>query len=107
MSEEAFHINFERSGGFMGTSTHAAIQSAELEVADAEELNRLINRSGFFEALVLENTFLNMPDQFRYQITVEHMGKKRTLELAEGSIPDRFRPLINCLVRISRKYRRI
>jgi hypothetical protein len=106
MSKESFQIEFERSGGFTGTSTRAAFQSEELEVDEAEELNLLIERSGFFEAMVLERSYLNMPDQFRYQISIEHGGKKRKLELAEGSIPDTFRPLINRLVRLARKHRR-
>lgn len=106
MSKEPFQIEFIRSGGFMGTSTRAAIQSSELEEKETEELNLLIDRSGFFEAMVLERSYLNIPDQFHYQITIEHGGKKRKLELTEGSIPDTFRPLINHLVRLARKHRR-
>lgn len=106
MGKEPFHIEFIRSGGFIGTTTRAAIQSTELEEAEAEELNLLIDRSGFFEAMVLERSYLNLPDQFHYQITIEHGGKKRKLELVEGSIPDTFRPLINRLVRLARKRRR-
>jgi len=106
MSKEPFRIEFTRSGGFMGTSTRVSFQSQELELEEAEELNSLIERSGFFEAMVLERGYLNMPDQFRYQISIEHGGKKRKLDLAEGSIPDTFRPLINRLVRIARKQRR-
>jgi hypothetical protein len=107
MSKEPFQIEFVRSGGFTGTSTRTAFQSEELEAEEAEELNLLIERSGFFEAMVLEVGYLNMPDQFHYQISIEHGGKKRKLELAEGSIPDTFRPLINLLVRLARKRRRL
>ena len=107
MEEELFHIDFERSGGFTGASTRVEINSRELDSGEAEKLKLLIDRSGFFEAFTFENRFLNMPDQFSYQITIEYMGKRRTLELTDGSIPDLFRPLINHLVRVARKYRHI
>lgn len=106
MDQEQFHIDFERSGGFTGGSQQVKINSAELDPGEAEALKQLLDRSGFFEAFVLENKFLNMPDQFSYQITIEHMGKKRSLELTDGSIPELFRPLINYLVRVARKSRR-
>lgn len=106
MDKEQFHIDFERSGGFTGGSSRVKIDSRELDSEEAELLKQLIGHSGFFEAFVLENKFLNMPDQFSYQITIEHMGKRRTLELTDGSIPDLFRPLINYLVRVARKNRR-
>ena len=106
MEQEQFHIDFERSGGFTGGSTRIELNSGELDPGQAEELKLLLDRSGFFEAFVLENKLLNMPDQFSYQITIEHMGKRRTLELTDGSIPDLFRPLINYLVRVARKNRR-
>lgn len=106
MDQGQFHIDFERSGGFTGTSTRIAIRSQEVEPEQAEVLKTLIERSGFFEAFVLENRFLNMPDQFTYRITIEHQGKKRSLELSDGSVPDLFRPLINYLVGAARRQRR-
>jgi len=106
MDQEQFHIDFQRSGGFTGASTRVKIDSAELDSSEAEALKQLLDRSGFFEAFVLENKFLNMPDQFSYQITIEHMGKKRSLEMTDGSIPELFRPLINYLVRLARRGRR-
>lgn len=105
MATEVFQIDFERSGGFTGTSARAVIPSSELDVKELEELHMLIRQSGFFEAMVLESGFLSMPDQFRYHITIEYGGKTRSLELTEGSVPDSFRPLINRLVRMARKRR--
>ena len=102
MDQEQFHIYFERSGGFTGISTSIEMDSRELVPGEAEELKRLIVHSGFFEAITFDNRFVHMPDQFHYNITIEHMGKKRTLELNDGSVPDLFRPLINYLVRAAR-----
>jgi hypothetical protein len=107
MPEGYFHIEFQRSGGFTGGSTRVEVNSQELDPVLAEELGLLIDRSGFFEAVVLENRFLNMPDQFTYEITVEHMGKRRKLELTDGTMPDLFRPLVNFLVGVARKQRRM
>jgi len=103
MSEGQFHIDFQRSGGFTGGLTRLEVSSQELDSVLAEELGLLIERSGFFEAVVLDSKFLNMPDQFHYEITIEHMGKRRTLELTDGTMPDLFRPLINFLVGVARK----
>jgi len=102
MEKENYYIDFKRSGGLSGASTSVEIDSSELSLVDAEVLKLLIDRSGFFEAFVSGNTFLNMPDQFHYHITIEHLGKRRSLELSDGSIPDFFRPLINHLVRLAR-----
>ena len=107
MPEGDFHIEFQRSGGFTGGSTRAELSSQDLDSVLAEELALLIERSGFFEAVVLENRFLNMPDQFIYEITIEHKGKRRKLELSDGNMPDLFRPLINFLVGVARKQRRM
>lgn len=102
MDQEQFHIYFERSGGFIGISTSVKMDSRELPPGEAEELKLLIVRSGFFDAIIFSNKFVHMPDQFQYNITIEHMGKKRAVELNDGSIPDLFRPLINYLVRAAR-----
>lgn len=106
MEQEQFHIDFERSGGFTGTSSRVEIESRDLDSGEAEVLKELIFRSGFFEAISFGSEFLSMPDQFRYQITIEQMGQKRTLELSDGNMPDLFRPLVNYLVGAARKKRR-
>lgn len=102
MDQEQFHIHFRRSGGFTGISTSIEIDSRELAPVEAEELKLLIFRSEFFEAVTSDNKFIHMPDQFQYNITIEHIGKRRTLEFSDGSAPDLFRPLINYLVRAAR-----
>ncbi len=53
--------------------------------------------------LAFNNRFLNLPDQFLYNITIEHMGKRRTLELNDASAPESLRPLLNYLMRVARK----
>ena len=106
MDQEQFQISFERSGGFTGTSTRIEIDSGDLVPGEAEELNQLILRSEFFEAVTFNSNILNMPDQFQYKITIEQTGRTRTLELNDGSLPDLFRPLINYLVGVARKHRR-
>ncbi len=105
MTEEDFHIEFERSGGFTGRSTQLKIDSRDLDPGEAEALRQLMEDSGFFEAIAMESSFMNLPDQFRYQITIEHAGKKRTLELTDGHMPEHIRPLINHLVSASRRTR--
>ena len=100
--EEHFHIFFNRNGGFTGSSNSAEVDSRELELSEAEELKVMIDRSGFFEVLVFDTSFLHMPDQFRYVISIEYMGKHRTLKLGDGNLPDKMRPLINRLLRLAR-----
>ncbi len=102
MEEEDYHISFQRSGGFSGASRAVEIDSRELAPGEAEALKLLIDRSGFFETIISVNTILNMPDQFRYNITIEGKGKQRILELSDTSLPYHFRPLINYLMRMAR-----
>jgi hypothetical protein len=106
MEKEGFNISFRRSGGLTGASSSVEIDSRDLDSLQAEELILLIEGSGFFEAFAYDNSLLQMPDQFRYHITIEHMGKKRTLELNDASVPRLFRPLINHLVHVARTSRK-
>jgi hypothetical protein len=106
MEQDQFYISFRRSGGLTGASTSVEIDSRNLDDLEAEELKLLIEGSGFFEAFAYDNSLLQMPDQFRYHITIEHMGKKRTLELNDTSVPRLFRPLINHLVHAARGSRK-
>jgi hypothetical protein len=106
MDQESFHISFTRYGGFAGRTNQAEIDSSELDDAEAGELRHMIVRSGFFEVLALNPQVLQMPDQFSYEITIEHGGKKRTLELNDTNVPELLRPLINHLVRASRSAKR-
>lgn len=80
MDQEQFHIFFRRSGGFTGISTSVKIDSRELASGEAEDLKRLIVRSGFFEAVAFDNTFVHMPDLFRplinYLVRVARASKK-------------------------------
>jgi hypothetical protein len=106
MEKEQFYISFRRSGGLTGASNSVEIDSRNLDDLEAEELKLLIEGSGFFEAFAYDSSLLQMPDQFRYHITIEHMGKKRTLELNDTSVPRLFRPLINHLVHAARGSRK-
>ena len=105
MAEEDIHIEFERSGGFTGRSTRLNIDGRDLDPGEAEALLHLIEGSGFFEVIAFESSIMNLPDQFRYQITIEHAGKSRTLALTEGHMPELLRPLINHLVAMARRKR--
>lgn len=107
MEQDQFYISFRRSGGLTGASSSVEIDSRNLDSLQAEELKLLIEGSGFFEAFAFDNSLIQLPDQFRYQITIEHMGKKRTLELNDTSVPRLFRPLINHLVYVARKSKRV
>jgi hypothetical protein len=102
VDQKQFHIDFRRSGGLTGISTGVEIDSTELTPELAGELKQLIEGSGFFEAFTSGSSIVQIPDQFSYHITIEHMGKKRTLELNDGNIPDLIRPLIHYLVRLAR-----
>jgi hypothetical protein len=106
MGQDQFYISFKRSGGFTGASSSLEIDSRDLDSMQTEDLKILIEGSGFFEAFAFDNSLLQMPDQFRYQISIEYEGRKRTLEMNDTSVPDLFRPLINHLVYLARTGRR-
>lgn len=102
MDHDQFHIDFRRSGGLTGISTSVEIDSTELAPELEGELKQLIEGSGFFEAFTSASSIVQIPDQFSYHITIEHLGKRRTLELNDGNVPDLIRPLIHYLVRLAR-----
>jgi len=105
-AHEEFHIWFERSGGFAGMSTSVELESKSLTPDEASEIGKLIQESGFFQYNLTDSISSGMPDQFQYNITIEYGNQKRSLELMEADIPEKFRPLIDYLMKKARTKRK-
>jgi hypothetical protein len=99
-------IHFERSGGFAGITLSVTIETDTLPPGDAEELQRLVERAGFFDlpATIADTT--PVADQFVYRVTVEADARSHTVETSEGAAPSTLRPLLDWLNRATRRARR-
>ncbi len=102
---EPFHIWYERSGGFAGMTVSMEIASDSLTEDVIEDINLLIDSSGFFEHHQISND-TGVPDQFHYKITIEKNGSKMTREFGESTMPNQFRSLVDYLSKMARKNKR-
>ncbi len=92
-------IFFERTGGFAGRKIQGTLDSSDLPPTQVHRINRLLQKSRFFE---LPST-LELPgpcaDQFNYKITVENENRRHTVETGDIAIPAGMRPLLDFLTR--------
>jgi hypothetical protein len=98
-------ISFERTGGFAGMRLAINLDVDSLPASDAAILRKLVADADFFN--LAETPAGNaVPDGFQYALMVEGDGKQRTIQVAEMSIPDKLRPLLNDLSLRARSQRR-
>ena len=100
---DPFRIDFERSGGFAGISLKTSVDSGELPPDEAREFDELLDR-------IDATTFTNSPeaaakqaDQFQYDLTIEHGGKREQLTVRERDVPKELRPLLERLLERAKK----
>jgi len=101
--EKPFHIQFERSGGFAGIATNVEIDSRDLSGQELGNLEKLIDQSDFFKYQQAQDSGSSIPDQYQYRITIEAGGNTKTVEFGESVMPEKFRPLIEYLLKKSRE----
>ena len=99
------HIQFERSGGFMGTTTKSSFDLSDLPESDAEQIHTIIDQINF-SALPKDLTVAkNNPDQFTYTISIQTQEWEHTIITGDSSAPLEIQPLIKTLTDISRSKR--
>jgi hypothetical protein len=89
-------VHFVRTGGFAGLQVEANINSDDLPADEASALMQDIENADFF-TLPANMTTRGEVDRFQYEITVEEVGKKHTVEVGESVLPESLRPLIRRL----------
>ena len=99
------HIQFERSGGLMGTTTKSSFDLSDLPEGDAEKIRLLIEQINFSALPKDLTTAMNAPDQFTYTISIQTQEWEHTIITGDVSAPLEIQPLITTLTDISRSKR--
>lgn len=98
-------IRVERSGGFTGMSQRAVIDTDQLDPQERQELEQMVDSSGFFNTSMAPTPSPGKPDRFHYTITIERGPQSRTVEMGESEIPAEWQPLIQRIDNLSRRFR--
>jgi hypothetical protein len=99
-------ISFERTGGFAGMRMAITVDLDSLPGPEAATLRKMVTDADFFNLAEIR-TGQAIPDGFQYALTIEGDGKHRTIQVAEASIPDELRPLLNDLSLRARRQPRV
>jgi hypothetical protein len=87
---------FERSGGFANVPLRIQFDTNNMPVDQAGTLRTLIDNADFFN--LPRRTIGPGADRYQYTINVEAGGRRHTVTLSEGAVPDALRPLIDFLL---------
>lgn len=88
-------IKFERSGGLANIPLHAELDSAHMKPDRAEELKRLVDEARPFDQPSTSKS--NVPDDLHYQVTIEHGGQKKTINVSDTAASDELKSLFDFL----------
>jgi hypothetical protein len=97
------NIHLERSGGFAGLRQSSDLESSQLSQEEGDELNRLVETSGFFDLPAEVRATAPGADRFQYKLTVNDGARTHTVALDEAAVPERLRPLLNWVISKVRK----
>jgi hypothetical protein len=89
-------ISFERTGGFAGMRVAISLDLEALPDLEAKTLKKLVLDADFF-SLTEPRDGRTYADGFQYTIAIEGEEQHRTLQLSDGSIPEKMRPLVEYL----------
>jgi hypothetical protein len=82
-----------RGGGVAGIAIKTELVSDDLAPEDAKTLHEMVRDAGILD-LQEAGPQPSHPDEISYQLTVEHEGRKRTVNLTESTMPAAVRSLI-------------
>lgn len=98
-------INFERTGGFMGTHLAVELLTDQMAPAEANELETLVDSSQFFDLPPVLKAPPGGADRYQYKLTVERGDQFHTVETSESATPQTLQPLIEHLTKVARSQR--
>jgi len=76
-------LSLVRTGGLAGMRREATLDTERLDPSRAAELRSLFDAAGLGELSPAASEGAGGPDRFRYTLTVEEGGKKRTVRFTE------------------------
>lgn len=83
----------------------AEIDTTSLPAEQGQQLDDMINASGFFDLPREFTTSTPGADRFQYQVSIENNRRKHTVRMNEAAIPLSLKPLVNQLTKIARHKR--
>ncbi len=90
-------FSFAQSGGIMGMDKRYEVRLAELESAERQKLEKLIESSGLLKFKSEQRLTRGAADMFVYQFTAKGDKKEYAATFDDGTLPDSFRPLASYL----------
>jgi hypothetical protein len=92
-------IAFERTGGFLGATLSAKIDTRDVGPGEAGEIAELLRAADFFK--LPSRIMPQQPgaDRFAYRSRVESAGREHTIVTADGAVPVELEPLLEYLTR--------
>ncbi len=98
-------IDYERSGGFAGMRLAAKIDTATLPAEQASALQSAVDAAHFFDLPAKIPAPPQAADQFQYIVTIEAGGKRKTVDVGEGSASPALQTLLQQLTVLARSAR--
>jgi hypothetical protein len=87
-------LSVVRGGGIAGMTTRTELSSESLPPADARALEQKVAGSGLLDMPSEPAPRAATPDEFQYELTVDHDAGSHTVRVPEGDLPDGVRSLI-------------
>jgi hypothetical protein len=82
-------VSVKRSGGFAGlTEEVAAVETAQLDAAAAQQVEQLIQSVGFFDMPATISGGTIGADLYRYEITVSEGDRQHTVTFTDDESPE-------------------
>ncbi len=81
----------------------ATVNTEALAQEEAQKLHEMVNEAGFFDLPEKFPPPERGADYFQYRLTVEHEGRKHTVEVNEQAVPAKLRPLLDSLMKHAKK----
>lgn len=94
-------VEFQRSGGFAGTSLTTRVDTEELPPPEAEELARLVERADL-QTLAKRPPGPGRADRFQYDLAITLEDRRYEVTLGETEVPETARPLLDRLTELAR-----
>jgi hypothetical protein len=91
-------VSMVREGGFAGVARSTEVDVAALPPDEAGRLTRLVEAARFFELPAVVPTPRQGADRFVYRVTVEGDGRRHSVRVADGAVPEALQPLIDYLM---------
>ncbi|MBI2852871.1 MAG: hypothetical protein HYX84_07210 [Chloroflexi bacterium] len=95
-------VSLERTGGFTGMRVSVVVDTDSLSPEEAAHLRDLVRSAGVL-TMQAPAPSEGRPDQFSYRLTIAEGDRGREIFVREPNIPTKLRPLLEWLVRRSRK----